>query len=350
MKRLMGVVSLLGLLLVGCGGDQQAGGGFQMPPTPVETVLINPQKVADKFEAVGNIEAGESVTIASEIDGVVTSVPFREGDEITKGNLVARLDDAQLLAEVRRAEAVLAQRKASYDRVKDVVAQGAGAPQDLDDAAAALTVAEADVALAKARFAKTRIVAPFDGIVGARKVSPGAFVRPGQGIAELAQVHTLRVFFSIPERYLSKLQRGSEVMVSTTAYPGYVLTGHINVVEPILDEKTRSARVMARLENPGGKFRPGMSADVSAVLSERESALTVPNEAVFVSGSDAYVFVVKPDSVVTRRALTLGTRLADVVEVTSGLSPKEVVVRAGHQKLYEGAKVMPVQSQEAKTQ
>jgi membrane fusion protein (multidrug efflux system) len=348
MKRLMGVVALA--LLVGCGGGQQGGGGFQMPPTAVEAVSVVSQRVADKFETVGNIEAGESVTLVSEIDGVVVKIPFREGDTIVRGGLIAQLDDAQLLAEVRRAEAVLAQRKASYDRIQDVVAQGAGAPQDLDDAAAVLKVAEADVALAKTRFAKTRITAPFEGMIGARKVSVGAFVRPGQSLAELAQVHTLRVFFSVPERYLAKLQRGAEVMVSTTAYPNTVLTGQIDVVEPTLDEKTRSARVMARLDNPGNKFRPGMSADVSAVLSERGEALTVPNEAIFVSGSDAFVFVVKADSTVTRRALTLGTRMADVVEVTSGLSANEVVVRAGHQKLYEGAKVMPVQSQEAKTQ
>jgi membrane fusion protein, multidrug efflux system len=349
MKRLMGMVMLV--LMVGCGEEKQGGGGgFQRPPTAVETVQVVPQQVADRFESVGNIEAGESVVIVSEIDGVLVKVPFGEGDAIVRGDLIAQLNDAQLLAEVRREEAVLAQRKASYDRIKDVVDQGAGAPQDLDDAAAVLKVAEADVALAKVRFSKTRIVAPFDGMVGTRKVSVGAFVRPGEVIAKLAQVRRLRVFFSVPERYLATLKRGSEVMVSTTAYPGHVLTGHIDVVEPVLDETTRSARVMARLDNPGEKFRPGMSADVSAVLSERAEALTVPNEAVFVSGSDAFVFVVKADSTVTRRALTLGTRMADVVEVVSGLSPHEIVVRAGHQKLYETAKVMPVQSQEADTQ
>ena len=341
-KRLFAVLILF---VLGC-GEKQAGGGFQMPPTPVETVKVIPQKVSDRFETVGSIEAGESVTVVSEIDGIVMAIPFDEGDAISKGALVARLDDAQLAAEVKRAEAVLSQRKSSYARIKDVVDQGAGAPQDLDDAVAVMKVAEAELALAKARFDKTRITAPFGGIVGARKVSLGAFLRPGVPIAELAQLHTLRVFFSVPERYLSKLQKGSEVSVSTTAYPGYMLTGRIDVVEPVLDVQTRSARVMARLENPEGKFRPGMSANVSAVLSERENALTVPNEAIFVSGADSYVFVVKEDQSVVRQALILGTRMADVVEVVGGLAPNSIVVKAGHQKLYDGAKVMPVNSQE----
>jgi len=207
-------------------------------------------------------------------------------------------------------------------------------------------VAEAELALVRARFEKTRITAPFDGIVGTRRVSAGAFLQPGQGITELAQIATLRVYFSVPERYLALLQQGSEVTVSTTAYPGYALSGRIDVVEPILDVETRSVQVMVRLDNPGLKFRPGMSADVSAVLSQRDNALTVPSEAVFVSGSDAFVFVVQADSSVTRQALELGTRLPDAVEVLAGLEANAVVVRAGHQKLFEGAKVMPMQSQE----
>jgi len=112
----------------------------------------------------------------------------------------------------------------------------------------------------------------------------------------------------------------------------------------VLDAATRSSKVIARVRNPGGKFRPGMSANVSVVLSQRDKAITVPSEAVFSEGGQNFVFVVKPDSSVTRSALTLGTRLSDVVEVLTGLKAGQRVVRAGHQKLFEGAKVIPVQS------
>ena len=181
-----------------------------------------------------------------------------------------------------------------------MVEQGAGSPQDLDDARRALKVAEANLALAKARLAKTRIIAPFDGMVGAR-VSPGAFLRAGSAITDLAQIVELRVNFSAPERYLSKLSRGAEVTVSTTAYPGYTLQGKIDVVEPVLDPATRSAqRRRAGVEIRAGKFRPGMSANVSAVLSQRTNALTIPSEAVFAEGNQTFVYVVKPDSTVAR--------------------------------------------------
>jgi len=102
---------------------------------------------------------------------------------------------------------------------------------------------------------------------------------------------------------------------------------------------------VARVQNVGRKFRPGMSANVSAVLSERANALTIPNEAVFGSGNQTFVFAVKPDSTVYRVALTLGTRSPDIVEVLEGLRPGMQVVRAGHQKLYDGGKVLPTMSQ-----
>lgn len=334
------------LLLVsamGCAGGGT--GGFTPPPMPVETAAVAQGRVADRFETVGTVEASEAITVVSEIDGRVVDLPFREGDFIEKEGLLAQLDDAQLRAEEDRAEALRAQGKSTYDRVKSVVDQGAGSAQDLDDAAAALKVAEANLALARARLSKTRIVAPFGGNAGARRVSPGAFLRPGQPITDLANLDELRVNFSAPERYLSQLRRGAEVTVSTTAYPGYELRGRIDVVEPVLDPATRSARIVARLRNPGGKLRPGMSANVSAVLSQRPSALTIPDEAVFAEGDQSFVYVVKADSTVTRSALTLGTRLASAVEVVKGLEPGMRVVRTGHQRLFEGAKVYPVPSQ-----
>ena len=343
---LIGMVSCSFLLpLFGC-GEKGSGGKFSMPPMPVEVSRVTVQKVADKFEGVGTIEALEAITVVSEIDGAVKDLPFREGGFIRQGELIAQLDDSQLGAELVRAEALAVQSKTMYDRVKSVVDQGAGAPQDLDDASAALKVAEANLEVARARFAKTRIIAPFNGIIGARKVSVGAFLRPGQPITELANIDGIRVIFAAPERFISRLNIGAEVAVSTTAFADMALTGKIIVVEPVIDLVTRSARVVARVQNPGRTFRPGMSANVSAVLGERLNALTIPNEAIFGSGNQSFVFIVKPDSTVARVPLTLGTRMSDVVEVVAGLQEGMTVVRAGHQKLFDGGKVMPVSGQQ----
>ena len=330
------------LLQQGCSNSQQGAGGFSMPPMPVETIKVKPQTVYDRFEAVGTIEAAKAITVVSEIDASILSIPFREGGPIQKGALIAQLDTSQLAAEMHRVEALVAQSKASYERIKTVVELSAGSAQDMDDAAAALKVAKSNLLLAQARYSKTRVLAPFSGIIGARRISPGAFVRSGQAITDLAQIDELRVNFSAPERYLSKLKMGAQVSVSTTAYPGYNISGKIEIIEPVLNPATRSARFVALVSNPGQKFRPGMSANINAILSERPNALTIPNEAVFVTGDQTFVFIVNNDSTVSKTALTLGTRLSDVVEVVQGLNPGATVVRAGHQKLYEGARVLPV--------
>lgn len=336
----LSVVTISAVLWFGC-SKQQAGGGFEMPPTPVEIADVQSVTVTDKFEAVGTIEAGEAITVVPEIDAIVTSLPFSEGQSVDSGDLIAVLDDAAIAAAYASASATREQAKITYDRTKSMSDAGASSKQDLDIASAALKVAEANAELARVRLSKTKIRAPFAGATGARMVSPGAYLRAGTAITSLAQLNRLKVTFSAPERVFPLLQRGSEVTVSTTAYPDYTLTGKIDVVDPMVDSLTRSVRVIARITNPDRKFRPGMSASVTAVLGQRPNSLTIPDEAVFGEGNQAFVFSVQPDNSVLRTPVVLGSRQAGSVEVVSGLTAGAKVVRAGHQKLYDGAKVMP---------
>jgi membrane fusion protein (multidrug efflux system) len=338
-------VTALILAFYGCTDQNAAAGEFKLPPTPVEVANVKAQDVSDKFDAVGTIEAIEGVTIVSEIDASVISLPFSEGSFIKKGGLIAQLDDSQLSAEVNRTEALLTQSQSAYKRIKSVVEQNAGTQQDLDDALANLKVAEANVELAKARLSKTQIVAPFNGIIGTRKVSVGAFLRTGQEITELANLNEIRVSFSAPERFLAQLKRDSKVIVSSSVFQGYEVAGRIIAIEPVLDSETRNVNVVARVQNPGQKFRPGMSANVSAILSERPRALTIPNEAIFANGNQSFVYIVKKDSTVTATPVTLGLQTPEIVEVINGLEDGMQVVRTGHQKLFNGARVMPINSE-----
>jgi membrane fusion protein (multidrug efflux system) len=326
------------ILVNGCSDDKQAAaGGFSMPPMPVETANVSVQSVSDRFEAVGTVEAIEEIIVVSEIDATVIKLPFEEGGIVRKGELLAQLDDAQLAAEVARTEALFTQSQNAYSRVKSVVDQDAGTPQELDNAFANMKIAEANVSLAKAKLSKTRITAPFSGTVGSRKISIGTFLRTSEPITQLANLNEIRVNFSAPERYLAKLKRGAEVIT---------IKGRIIAIEPVLNNQTRSAEVVARVQNPGQKFRPGMSANISAILSERTEALTIPSEAVFATGGQSFVFVVQPDSTVSQVPITTGLQLVNSVEIISGLQAGQKVIKAGHQKLFPGAKVMPIVSQE----
>jgi RND family efflux transporter MFP subunit len=325
------------------------GGGFSMPPAMVETATSSVQTVKDRFETVGTIEADKAITIVTEISGIAMKIPFEEGSHVQAGDLIAQIDDREYKADLDRTIALKDQAELTFNRLKIMVSQGASAQADLDGATAALKVAEANVAAAQARYDKTRITALFDGLVGARRISIGTFLHPGDAIADLARIQELRVIFSAPERYLSLLKRGSQVSVSTTAYPGYELTGTIEVIEPNVDPATRSVGLVARVSNPENKFRPGMSANVAAVLSERANALTIPSEAVTIDQNQPVVFVIKPDSTVVRTVVQLGTRSKATVEVVSGLTEGELIVRTGQQKIYQGAKVIPINGLDTQT-
>ena len=330
--------------LAGCAG--KAGGGFQMPPMPVEVADVKSEVVTDQFRGVGTIEAEETVRIVNEIAGVVRALPFAEGQPLSQGDLIARLDDSELSAEAARADALRDQARTNHQRVTQLFEQRAASQQEMDDAASALKVAEANAVVARTRFEKARIRSPLTGVAGRRLVSPGAYLAVGTPITEVASVGMVKITFSAPERYLSQLRRRAAVSVTSTAYPGEVFSGSISVVDPILDAASHTVQMVARIRNRGGKLRPGMSADVTATLEERPRALTVPDEAVFSEGNQSFVYVVKPDSTVARQAVTLGSREATRAEVTQGLKAGDRVVSAGYQKLFDGAHIMPMPSSE----
>jgi membrane fusion protein (multidrug efflux system) len=261
---------------------------------------------------------------------------------VDSGAVLARLDDGELRAQRDRAAAALTLARSEAKRIEDLFARDVVSPRERDEARAALEVAEAEAQLQQTRFAKTVVRAPFAGVTSRRLVSAGAYVRENDRIARLARLDRLRATFAVPERYTSALRPGAEATVSVTAWPGQEFPARVTVVEPSINPESRTFTAVAEVRNLGFRLRPGMSADVMVRFSERAGALTVPDEAVIAEGDQAFVYRVGPDSVVARVPVTLGARQAARVEVATGLAAGDRVVRAGHQKIFPGAKVLPV--------
>ena len=333
---------LTAVALGSCAQGKKGAGGFQMPPVPVEVSEVRAQTVRDEFRAVGTLEAENDVTIVSENSGMVRSLPFREGQPVRRGALLAQLDDRELRAEAQRTEAQHHLDAANYERAKKLAEQQAISQRELDDAHAALQVSEASASLARVRLEKSSIRAPFDGAIGRRLTSVGAWLKAGDPIAQLARLSPLRVAFSAPERMLGELRPGRTVTLRTPAWPQRSFDARLTVVDPNVEPRTRTVQLLASVPNPGQLLRPGLSADVSVTLAERPRSITIPDEAVFAEGNGSYVFIVKPDSSVAKVAVSLGARDSARVEVLHGLEPGQTVVRTGHQKLFEGAHVIPV--------
>lgn len=336
---------LTAALLGGCAKSGGPGGaGFQMPPMPVEVSEVHPRVARDQFRALGTLEAREILTVVAEVSAKVEEIVFEEGGSAEKGDVLVLMDARELKAEAERARAQHEQARLNYERSVKLKDQNVVSEQELDNASTALKVAEANEAYAEARLDKTRIRAPWPGLIGRRRVSPGAWLSPGDPITELARVDEMKVAFAAPERYAGQLKAGIPVTVWTPAYPGETFDGRVTVVDPIIDPQTRTVQLVAWLSNPGRRLRPGMSANVTVTFAERPMALVVPDEAVFAEGTQNFVYQVNPDSTVARTAVHLGARDSAFVEVIAGLEPGAVVVKAGHQKLFPGARVLPVSS------
>jgi len=191
---------------------------------------------------------------------------------------------------------------------------------------------------ASARLMKTVVTAPFSGILGLRKVSPGAYLRAGDDIAVLENVDSVKVDFRIPEVYLAKVRVGQVINVAVDAFPGTNFVGKVYATESGVDQETRTALLRGRIKNESGKLRPGMFARVSLVMSKKENALSIPEQALWPQGTDNFVYKVV-DGKVSLAKVVLGQRTPGYVEIVEGVSPGDVVVTEGQIKIRDGAPV-----------
>ncbi len=205
-----------------------------------------------------------------------------------------------------------------------------------------MRVDQAVLELAKARLDKSMISAPFDGVVGLRKVSVGDFVNVGDDIVNLEQIDPLKTDFRVAEVYLGAVRPGQRIELRVDAFPGETFTGEVYAIDPLIDESGRSIVLRARLPNPDNRLRPGLFVRVALVLNERNGAIQVPEQALVPQGQDQFVFrVVDGKAALTK--VVPGLRRDGMVEVVEGLDPNDTVVTAGQIKLRDGAEVQPVQ-------
>ncbi|HJS31696.1 MAG TPA: efflux RND transporter periplasmic adaptor subunit [Alphaproteobacteria bacterium] len=322
----------------GGGGSQARGGppaGFAMP---VEAAPVKTGPSQRQVLAIGTLRSNESVIIRPEVAGRIVGIRFNEGAKVKKDEVLIRLDDAIQKAELVQAESSLALARANYERANELLKRGAGTERALDEARAKLRNDEASVALARARLEKLTIVAPFDGVVGLRKVSVGDYVNVGAEIANLEAIDPLKVDFRVPEIFLSSIRPGQKIDVRVDALPDRAFTGEVYAIDPLIDAAGRSIVIRALIANPDDVLRPGLFARVVVTLEARANALWVPEESIVPVGDQHFLFkVVDGKAVYTR--VRLGERKRGDVEIVEGLNPGDVVVTAGLLKIRDG---MPI--------
>ena len=309
-----------------------------MPPAMVEATKPRIGQSRETVTAVGTFRSNESVVLRPEVASRVKAINFEEGQKVKKGQVLVQLDAATEEATVAQAEAAYALSKANNERQVTLGARQIAAERSVDEARAALKRDEAALLMAKARLEKFTLTAPWDGIVGLRKVSVGAYINVGQEIVNIEQIDPLKVDFRIPENLLAAVRVGQEIAVTADAFPGRSFPGKVFAIDPLIDELGRAVVVRALIANSDELMRPGVFARVTLTLNTKDNALFLPEQALMPVGERHSVFKVV-DGKAQIASVEIGRRQGGEVEVVKGIGPDDLVVSAGQIKLRNGAPV-----------
>jgi membrane fusion protein (multidrug efflux system) len=347
-KRLFLVLLLLGLVLGAIFGvkfyqaQKQAAMAGTPPPPVVAAAEVRQDDWQPRLAAVGSLVATQGIFVTNEVAGQVREIYFDSGEPITKGDRLLQLDDSVDQADLRGLNAQRDLARIKLERFGKLLKDRSASQSDYDEAKAELDRTEAAVAAKAALIAKKRITAPFDGKLGIRLVDVGEYLPPGSQIVPLDALDPIYADYSLPERRLPEIQEGNQLVVKVAAYPEREFRGTISAINPGVEQRTRTIKIRATLENPDHLLRPGMFAEVATLLSRRMELLTLPRTAISFAPYGDTVFRIEEKEgrpTVQRRQVTTGQAQGGRVEILSGLAAGERVVVAGQVKLRNGQEV-----------
>jgi RND family efflux transporter MFP subunit len=326
------------------------------PPMPVETTAVSRAALTDDLQIVGNLVGNATVAVAPKVGGRLASVRVRIGDTVSRGQVIATVEDDEIREQVRQAEAAaqvaqatIRQREAdlkfaqtNLERAESLFQRQLIAQQALDDAAARQQAAAAQLDLARAQNAQSRarlqelritlantvIRSPVDGFVATRFLDQGGFASTNQPVFSVVDIRPVRMVANLVERDFRRVSAGTSARVEVDAFPGEDFGGRVARVAPVFDPQTRTAQMEIEVPNPSGRLKPGMYARVTLRVAEKPDALTVPRNAVVDRAGEKLVFIA--DGALARaRKVETGIESPALVEITAGLQEGEIVVTVG---------------------
>jgi membrane fusion protein (multidrug efflux system) len=323
-------------VLAGCSGDNSrpgARGGGGKTLIPVEAQVIRPQLLRNKINATGTLLANEEVELRSEITGRVTGVFFTEGRQVRKGELLLKINDSDLKAQLKRKELEEKQAGLEEGRKRRLLEIKGISQEEYDKTANSLHMIQADKENLMSQIEKTELKAPFDGLIGLRHVSEGGYVSPDILVATMQDIDPLKVEFSVPEKYAGRLVDGNDVIVRVGDNPE-TQRGKIYAVESKIDLNTRTITARAKIPNPGATLIPGSFAHVEITLDEIPDAIVIPSASVIPGISGETVFVCRNGKAKTV-PITSGIRTDSSVQITRGLTANDTLIVSGLMQLGE---------------
>lgn len=360
---------LIAAALAGCsrqsqsqpqGKDGRAGG--QGAAVPVGVATVKEQDFPVYLTGLGSVQAFNTVSLKSRVDGQIMQVNFREGQDVRKGDLLIVIDErpfqvalAQAQANLQRDEAQLANAKAQYERNKALYEGGVVAKQDLDTMQASFGQYEGTIAAdkaavdnAKLNLTYCRITSPIDGRVGLRQVDPGNYVQAASSppMLVITQLHPISVVFTLPEDQLQvvlKQMRQGPLQVDVYSRDDVtkLSAGKLLTIDNQIDPTTGTAKLKAVFENPDNTLWPNQFVNVHLLLETRKNAVTAPAAAVQRGPQGSFAYLVDANNTVQMRPLQIALTQGSTVVLASGLQAGDKVVTDGQEKLQVGSRVAP---------
>ncbi|MES2747854.1 MAG: efflux RND transporter periplasmic adaptor subunit [Bacteroidota bacterium] len=307
------------------------------PPIGVSAIVITPQDFSNTISLSGSIEANEQIEIRSEVSGIVENISFTEGSQVSKGQVLLKVNDIELRAQLAQARTKESLASENERRAKLLLQKEAISQEEYDIASADYRTTKSQTQLIQAQIGKTSIRAPFSGKVGLRNISPGTYVTPATLIAKLVNTNPLKITFSIPEKYASEINKNSEITF-TVPNVAEKFTAKIYALEPEIETMTRTLKIRALTQNSNGKLLPGTFANIELPLRNIKDAIIIPTEAVIPVQDGKKVFIANNGKAKEVKVETLTRTDKDIV-ITSGLKIGDTLLTSGVMSLKDEADI-----------
>jgi membrane fusion protein, multidrug efflux system len=340
---------------------RQAVGKIQENVLNVQAEDVLKKPLRPFIEAIGTLNPNEEVIVSAEVEGILKSVLIDEGTPVSRGKVLATIDDTNYASELRRddaarkqAEANLANTKVEHGRKEALYKEELVTQQQFDDVCTRLTLAEAELARMKAfrsiteeKLRKTKVDAPLAGAVQEKKVSAGDFVKIGTPLFVLIQSNPIKLRFTVPEKDVGRIRLNQDVSLKVDGFPDREFAGRVAIIYPAVEERTRSLTVEALVPNQDGILKPGLFAKVMLYTGPERDTVVVPITGLLYEQDKVKVFAIEGDRA-KERPVRIGRKYGEFMEIVEGLQGGERIAVTGQQNLSDGAKVM-IQSAVAAT-
>jgi len=301
--------------------------GGRNGPVAVKLMIVKDTTLDNAIDITGTIDANEKVNLISETAGNITGIYFQEGTHVKKGQLLVKVYNQDQIAALKQNEYQIALAKQNEYRNKILLQKEAISQQEYDTSLTGLNTLQAQSDVLKAQIAKTEIRAPFSGTIGLRNVSPGGYLSPNTAIASLVNIDPAKITFSVPEKYLPLINKGSKVTFNITSSTQN-FKAVVYAIEPSIDINSRTITVRAKADNPKGLLTAGSFAKINLQLDQIPKTIMVPTECVVPDLKSSMVYVYHKGLAVAKPVKT-DVRTDTRVQITSGLKAGDSIVISG---------------------